>query len=324
MISKSPPPSTSPSGHSHKSSRNVPPHPHKKPPRPPLPQKELPEPPHPHREAPKPPQLAQQTKPKKKRSPEEIEQRKKRVAEKEKAIADLEEKIRNLKLEIEKSKVELSITTKKASIVTKATQTQSANDNQSRVTKMREVFSSNQAINQVQGKILGQVFKYESEIVDYYNKDSQKSNTSTAASNNNTSNVPASPGNVKGKTLPGPPSSPGQLAKSMPATTQKPVGSPLAKSAAAGTSSPASKAGTVKIIRPAPLPPGYDAPQAPNNSPHLKQRSVQRTLSTIIDEKNKISVTFINPKPYAEKNASKYKKIHTLMPYFVPYLIYLF
>ena len=109
-------------------------------------------PPQPQKEPPRPPQLSQPTKPKKKRSPEEIEQRKKRVAEKEKAIADLEEKIRNLKLEIEKSKAELSYTTKKASIVTKATQTQSTSDTQSHVTKMREVFSSNQSVNQVQSK----------------------------------------------------------------------------------------------------------------------------------------------------------------------------
>lgn len=262
-------------------------------------------PPQPQKEPPRPPQLSQPTKPKKKRSPEEIEQRKKRVAEKEKAIADLEEKIRNLKLEIEKSKAELSYTTKKASIVTKATQTQSTSDTQSHVTKMREVFSSNQSVNQVQSKILGQVFKYENEIFDYYRKDSQKSSADTAPANPApvAPSPPSTPsygasGTAKGKTLAGSPASP--LAKSSPAITQKP------KSPAPGTSPPANKAGTIKIIRAAPLPPGYEAPQAPSQAHHSKQKSIQRNLSTIIDEKNKISVTFINPKPYSEKNASKY------------------
>lgn len=285
-------------------------------------------PPQPSKEPPRPPQLSQSqpaattpSKPRKKRSPEEIEQRKKRVAEKEKAIVDLEEKIRILKLEIDKSKAELNSTMRKASIVTKATQTQDVTEqNQSHVTKMREVFSSNKSVNQIQNKILGQVFQYESSITGYYNNN-DNNNSQKSESNNSNKNTNVSQAKTQVKTLTkSSPVAPLNLVNPRVKTSSLPIAK---KSVSTG-------AAPVKIIRPAPLPPGYDAPQAPklhSSLPLPKHKTIQRTLSNIINDKNKISITFINPEPYSKNNASKYLYLlsllhmHVSIVYFFNYYI---
>lgn len=61
-----------------------------------------------------------------------------------------------------------------------------------------------------------------------------------------------------------------------------------------------------KILRAAPLPPNYEAPPPPVPlvGPQ-KHRPVSKAFSTMINDKNKVTITFINPEPYSKKRPCK-------------------